>query len=74
MTWNDLSEIANTDRVRYCSQCETAVHLCESKSGMELHAERGHCVALVSNDPEGSVATMVGIPIHRKLRFPNEVD
>ena len=45
VTWRDLSEIENTYKVRYCTECETAVHLCLNEREFEEHAVKGHCVA-----------------------------
>lgn len=70
MTWRDLSVIEDVQSVRYCSQCETAVHLCMDERQLEAHAAKGHCVAYVSPSPVGAKRspldmryTTVGVPI-----------
>jgi hypothetical protein len=47
MTWPDLARVQGTEKVRYCTQCETAVHLCINERELEAHAAKGHCVAYV---------------------------
>jgi hypothetical protein len=45
MSWGELRKIDGSPGVRYCSQCETAVHFCRNEEELELHAAKGHCVA-----------------------------
>ena len=44
MSWDALSE--TSPGVRFCSECERSVHLCETVAEAEALALRGECVAI----------------------------
>lgn len=44
-TWESLSEIDSSPSVRYCDECETAVHLCTSEKEFVEHAKKNHCIS-----------------------------
>ena len=41
--WDSLTQTDRTD-VRYCEQCERAVHFCETQAQLDRCLERGDCV------------------------------
>ncbi len=43
--WADLELIHGTPAVRFCGDCQTAVHLA-TEDTLREHVEQGHCVAL----------------------------
>ena len=48
--WEALEPIPGTSRVRYCSQCQSAVHLIEKESELDEFARQGKCVAILQKD------------------------
>ncbi len=63
-TWDALQTVANCPAVRYCSECETAVHLCKSEAEFLEHARKGHCVSLQierTNEP-CDLEDTIGVP------------
>jgi hypothetical protein len=50
--WEALEPIPGTSRVRYCSQCQAAVHLIEKESELGELARQGKCVAILQKDAD----------------------
>lgn len=45
-TWSTLLPISSLTDVRFCSDCQTPVHLSLSEEDFQKHAQLGHCVTL----------------------------
>ena len=45
-SWNDLSEIAGQQDVRFCTECTKPVFLCLSYEDLYEHVEKERCVAV----------------------------
>ena len=54
--WEALEPVRDNPRMRYCSLCQSAVHLVEHEAEMLELARMGKCVAVQREDPieEGS--------------------
>jgi len=48
--WEALEEMRNNPRVRYCGQCQSAVHLVEHESELMELVRQGKSVAVVRKD------------------------
>jgi hypothetical protein len=56
--WEALEHLPDNPRVRFCGECQSAVHLVELDSELRELARQGKCVAIQRVDSE----TVVGIP------------
>lgn len=48
--WELLEPVLDNPRVRYCDQCQSAVHLVELERELIELARQGKCVAIVRED------------------------
>ncbi len=48
--WEALEPVLDSPRVRYCSQCRSAVHLVEREQELIELARHGKCVAVLRED------------------------
>lgn len=56
--WEVLEPVLDNPRVRYCGQCQSAVHLAEQEQELVDLARQGKCVAVVRED----FVMAVGLP------------
>ena len=64
-TWDGLEVIPSQPTVRYCGQCQAAVHLVRSYDELRAQAAAGRCVAtdipgqsMVVGEPQGTPYTV----------------
>ena len=53
--WDQLSPIDADSDIRFCGRCQEPVYWCEDHTQLVQHAQRAHCVAIPSREPDGMV-------------------
>ncbi len=46
LKWENLTQIEDDQRARFCDKCQQKVHLVYNENDFEAHAEQNHCVAI----------------------------
>lgn len=58
--WENLQEVEDMPKLRYCSECSQTVHHCETEQEFHEHRALGHSIAIEVELADGEITSYVG--------------